>query len=766
MEIGSNTSEDSTTTITTTPATLGATSSSIANNGEGGDIQGTTVTTTTITDQGQEASSADTQTTSSLFTTAADDTTTTLATTTASASDDSTTLDSATDVIASSPKGIKINKKPLEGSKLFTLAVIPNYNNATKEYKSLVQVDPTSSLITKYKSVPPPVDPTLATTTTPTPVAAATTTLPTPTTTTTAVPTPVTPATATTEKVDVVPLEVIEQAKVIPGLFIEGFLPFYKSGLFTDATVTCGGVQFKVHKMVLGYRSSYFREIFQTTSDCVIDEKSSNLSLCNVDQVFPTVIEYLYSGMITIDRYNVVSLKLLANFLDVDPLKCEVENFLLSFINAENVFDVLDSAIISNDNSIKSICVDSIAYNFDILNQKLVEKVFDNDRKFPLDIFFSIIGNKNMKSNPTEERVKIVSEIVQRFIDEFKAFDNIELFKNIINASVDSRSLDVELAIKYLQYCDSHVPELEEQSGKCSQILAANFYTLLNSGRSTIIYDVLPNTFVELLRCDELYTKDEDQVYEIACNYIESNKDKLTQEQKVQIFKCVRYTYLSIPLLTKLKNDPLFVSKEDILEALWSRVSRLEGKKNDESVYSTRPRKIRVFIYEKDFDTNGILYWLGTNYSQEAYTSPMDRSYLSVTASSNFEVGSAKDLVSHEPTKCNLIGKANAFIIIKFETIRVMPTKYSLRHTMSRDGEALRHWTLSGSSDGINYSDIFTHTNDQALNLKGSTGSWDLNCTSYYQYFKITQTANNSSNNNYFSLAGVEFYGLISRICE
>ncbi|KAF0980629.1 hypothetical protein FDP41_013112 [Naegleria fowleri] len=652
----------------------------------------------------------------------------------------------------------KKKKKRGQHSNLFALTVAPNYDKSLEKYKPLIQVDPSLELFSKYKSQSVADDSSNNGTTDTTSTGVLST-----------------DTANTTLSKNMIPLEIVEQAKVIPGLFLEGFLEYYQSGLFTDATVICCSKEYRVHKLIVCYRSGYFRRVFSTDPTVqvhTIDDKAPSMDLCNLDEVFPFVIDFLYTGKIEITQFNVVSLKLIANLLDISPLKCEVENFLVAYVNEENVFDILNSAIQSNDSAIKNICVDSIAFHFDTLYGKFVDKVFktscdDTSQKIPLDIFFAVIGNKNMKSNVNELRVKIVSNIVEQFIKEFNAMENIELFKQMINAATESKSLDLNLAIKYLKYCDTRGEELHEQSVRCSQSLAFNFHFLLTSPSSNIIYEILPSSFVELLKYDELYIKDEDQVYDIACKYVEHNKDTLTEDQKKEIFKCVRYTYLSVQLLTKLKQDPLFISKEDILEALWARVGRLEGKKVDESIYSLRPRKNRVFIYEKDFDTNGILYWLGCNYNQETYMNPIDRGLVTVSVTANYEVGKAQDLISHEPAKCNLVGKANTQINIKFETLKIMPTKYTLRHTMSRDGEALRYWTLSASVDGVTYVDLIVHNNDTTLNLKGSTGSWDIEANgNYYQYFRITQTGNNSSNNNYLSMAGLEMYGLVHRICE
>jgi len=139
---------------------------------------------------------------------------------------------------------------------------------------------------------------------------------------------------------------------------------------------------------------------------------------------------------------------------------------------------------------------------------------------------------------------------------------------------------------------------------------------------------------------------------------------------------------------------------------------------------------------------------------------------VSITSSSNPEIGKLEDTISWEPQKCNLVTKPNNYIIIDFKDYSICCKKYTLRHTLSRDTEALRNWKFSGSNDNINWIDLKVHVNDASLTLKGTSKSWDIdsNSNSYFRYFRILQNGFNSSNNDYFSLGGVEMYGTIKKI--
>jgi hypothetical protein len=72
--------------------------------------------------------------------------------------------------------------------------------------------------------------------------------------------------------------------------------------------------------------------------------------------------------------------------------------------------------------------------------------------------------------------------------------------------------------------------------------------------------------------------------------------------------------------------------------------------------------------------------------------------------------------------------------------------------------------------DGVHYTDLSIHINDCSLaTVKGSTFTWSIDptkATDYYRYFQLLQTGNNSSNNCYLSMGGLEIYGLVRKFVE
>ena len=80
----------------------------------------------------------------------------------------------------------------------------------------------------------------------------------------------------------------------------------------------------------------------------------------------------------------------------------------------------------------------------------------------------------------------------------------------------------------------------------------------------------------------------------------------------------------------------------------------------------------------------------------------------------------------------------------------------------SWDAEALRNWRLEASNDGHNWVVLRTHTDDNALNGKGSTASWPIErpeSKGAFSLFRLYQTGVNSNAHHYLACSGWEMYG-------
>ena len=107
----------------------------------------------------------------------------------------------------------------------------------------------------------------------------------------------------------------------------------------------------------------------------------------------------------------------------------------------------------------------------------------------------------------------------------------------------------------------------------------------------------------------------------------------------------------------------------------------------------------KMFVYQSDFDDNGIIHWLGTNRGTSSWMNPADRGLVVVDGTKKASNGlDYKHVLGKQVVRCATDGVERAYITIDLKNVYVKPTKYSLRHYASHDTEALRTWELHGST--------------------------------------------------------------------
>ena len=170
----------------------------------------------------------------------------------------------------------------------------------------------------------------------------------------------------------------------------------------------------------------------------------------------------------------------------------------------------------------------------------------------------------------------------------------------------------------------------------------------------------------------------------------------------------------------------------------------------------------KTLTYQSDFDTNGVLYYIGTCGGTRAYQNPHVAGHVAVTWSS-VGGGPVEGFVQNRRNHLNAytINQANSWMQVDLRDWKVRPTRYSLRHGHNGDGHALRNWRLEGSINGTDWTTLRNHVNDPSIPavIRG-TATWSVdNCTRYYRYIRIFHSGLNSNRNHYLMCSGIELYG-------
>ena len=171
----------------------------------------------------------------------------------------------------------------------------------------------------------------------------------------------------------------------------------------------------------------------------------------------------------------------------------------------------------------------------------------------------------------------------------------------------------------------------------------------------------------------------------------------------------------------------------------------------------------REFVYESDYDGNGVVYWVGTKYGTEKeWQNPWKRGLIKIK-STEWDYGGAEDMVANEA--CNTLSMNNfgAWVSIEFDNkLMIQPTKYTLSHYLYYDGCYLRSWVFEGSIDGAEWTVIRDHSDDESLNGQGQSHSWDTpNAEQYFNRFRVRMTGEDSDGRWYLAAHALEIYGFV-----
>ncbi|XP_069975692.1 E3 ubiquitin-protein ligase HECTD1 isoform X15 [Penaeus vannamei] len=182
-----------------------------------------------------------------------------------------------------------------------------------------------------------------------------------------------------------------------------------------------------------------------------------------------------------------------------------------------------------------------------------------------------------------------------------------------------------------------------------------------------------------------------------------------------------------------------------------------------------------TFKCNRDFDENGIIYWIGTN-AKTAYewVNPASVGLVVVTSSEgrNLPYGRLEDILSRDPSalNCHTNDDKRAWFAIDLG-VWFVPSAYTLRHARGYGRSALRNWMFQVSKDGMTWTTLYTHVDDCSLNEPGSTHTWFIQPQqdekTGWRHVRIQQTGKNASGQtHYLSLSGLELYGTVTGVCE
>lgn len=156
--------------------------------------------------------------------------------------------------------------------------------------------------------------------------------------------------------------------------------------MFSDWTIIIigdhGETPYFVHRYILGARSEYFRKVFQPLVT-LPKPLTTTISLCQLlVDIFPSFLNYLYTGVIQVEVWNAVPLYWMADYFGVSYLKKDVKDKISPIRDAESCLAYINHAFVLDCMELIDSEVEKFCYR-NPLSAPLIRSVLHNKRAEP-----------------------------------------------------------------------------------------------------------------------------------------------------------------------------------------------------------------------------------------------------------------------------------------------------------------------------------------------------------------------------------------------
>lgn len=157
--------------------------------------------------------------------------------------------------------------------------------------------------------------------------------------------------------------------KVFHDAFLQGFEELWNSGRFSDFVITVDLKEFRVHKSVLAFQSSFFSKIFEKS-------EKTEMKIENHDaEIVEDLLRFLYTGEVR-DETDFIEMFTIAAELEVPFLKFICEDRILQIIDESNAYQILVLANAHESDDMKVVAFNIIKGMFP--NFKLADCLINN----------------------------------------------------------------------------------------------------------------------------------------------------------------------------------------------------------------------------------------------------------------------------------------------------------------------------------------------------------------------------------------------------
>ena len=237
------------------------------------------------------------------------------------------------------------------------------------------------------------------------------------------------------------------------------------TGVFVDVTIAVGNVTIPANKLVLSCCSKVFEKMFKTEMkercESTIDMTGS------MDELSArALIDFMYTGIVTISNDNVLQLLTNANYLQMEEVKEFCVDFLESILSPDNCQAIL-----------------TIANLYEALQKQIYEMI-----SLKFDDF---IETKDFKVFNKTDLIPCLTKLNKDQVNESSVFTAVVTWTNYDKQNRKNAFLEIfdlvnleELILTYLQNVVA-VEDLVRKKPSCSNLIMTALFKLLNKYQAT-----------------------------------------------------------------------------------------------------------------------------------------------------------------------------------------------------------------------------------------------------------------------------------------
>ena len=148
-------------------------------------------------------------------------------------------------------------------------------------------------------------------------------------------------------------------------------------GFFVDVTVEAGDVNIPASKLILSCHSKVFEKMFKTPMK---ERYEKTVTITGFDgEAVKAIIEFMYSGNLSIDNENVMQLLAVANYLQMDEPKLFCVEFLESILTTDSCYAILRTANLYGLESLQQRIYQMISAEFEEFSATEEFKMFSKE---------------------------------------------------------------------------------------------------------------------------------------------------------------------------------------------------------------------------------------------------------------------------------------------------------------------------------------------------------------------------------------------------